>query len=65
MPRQGQDYPGSINEIARAVFGSTKSILNWTAGVLVAAAIAVLSLIFVFDIYITLQQPEPTPIQRR
>jgi hypothetical protein len=48
------------------VFGSTKSLLTWIAGVLVAAAVAILSMIFVMDLYFALQQPaEPAPIEGR
>ena len=46
--------------------GSTKSLLSWIAGVLVAAAVAILSVIFVMDIYLALQEPsEPVPVERR
>ena len=48
------------------MFGSTKSLLMWIAGVLVAAAVAILSLIFVMDVYLALQEPvEPVSIERR
>ena len=43
--------------------GSTKSLLRWIAGVLVAAAVAILSIVFVMDIYLALQDPaEPVPV---
>jgi hypothetical protein len=45
------------------MFGSTKSLLTWIAGVLVAAAIAILSMIFAMDVYLALQEPaEPVPV---
>jgi hypothetical protein len=48
------------------MFGSTKSLLTWIAGVLVAAAIAILSMIFAMDVYLALQEPaEPVPIEDR
>ena len=43
----------------------SKSLLTWIAGVLVAAVIAVLGVIFMMDIYIALQEPERAPIERR
>ena len=46
--------------------GSTKSLSTWIAGVLVAAVAAILSVIFVMDIYLTLQErAEPMPIEGR
>jgi hypothetical protein len=45
---------------------STKSLLAWIVGVMVAAAVAVLSVIFVMDIYLAVQEPtEPVRIQGR
>jgi hypothetical protein len=44
------------------MFGSTKSLLTWIAGVLVAAVIAILSVIFAIEVYLALQDPaEPLP----
>ena len=44
----------------------SKSLLTWIAGVLAAAVIAILSVIFVMDIYLALEKPsEPAPIERR
>ena len=45
--------------------GSTKSLLAWTAGVLVAAVVAFLSMIFVMEIVRALQEPEPVHVERR
>jgi hypothetical protein len=50
------------------VFGSTKSLLTWVAGVLVAAVIAILSVIFALDVYLALQEPAerlPLPVEDR
>lgn len=48
------------------MFGSTKGLLTWIAGVLVAAAVAILSMIFVMDVYLALQQPvKSAPIEGR
>ena len=47
------------------VMRGSKSLLTWIAGVLVAAVIAVLGVIFMMDIYIALQEPERAPIERR
>jgi hypothetical protein len=48
------------------VFGSTKSLLTWIAGALVAAVIAILGVIFAMDVYLTLRDPaEPVPIEDR
>ncbi|MGA2999322.1 hypothetical protein [Bradyrhizobium sp.] len=47
----------------RLMFGSTKSLLMWIAGALVAAVIAILSVIFAMDVYLALQDPaEPVPV---
>ena len=39
----------------------SKSLLTWIAGVLVAAVIAVLGVIFMMDIYIALKNPSGRP----
>ena len=45
------------------MFGSTKSWLTWIAGVLVAALIAILGVIFAMEVYLALQYPaEPVPV---
>jgi hypothetical protein len=41
----------------RLIFGSTKSLPMWSANALVAAVIAILSVIFAMDIYLALQDP--------
>jgi hypothetical protein len=52
--------------------GSTKSLLTWIVGVLVAAVIAILSVIFAMEVYFALQEPgervgliEMRPVQPR
>jgi hypothetical protein len=53
-------------EVARAVSESSRSLLRWIVGVLAAAALAILSMIFVMDIYLALQETtEPVSIQGR
>jgi hypothetical protein len=48
------------------MFGSTKDLLIWIAGALVAATIAFLSVIFATDVYRDLQVPaEAVPVDRR
>lgn len=55
-----------IGVLGKLVFGSTKSSLTWIAGVLVAAVIAILSVIFAMDMYLALQDPaEPMPVEDR
>jgi hypothetical protein len=46
------------------MFGSTKSLLTWIAGVLVAAMIAILGVIFAMEVYLALEDPgKPTTVQ--
>jgi hypothetical protein len=39
------------------MLGSTKSLLMWIAGVLVAAVIAILGVVFAMDVYLALEDP--------
>jgi hypothetical protein len=46
------------------MLGSTKSLLMWIAGVLVAAVIAILGVIFAMDVYLVLDDPvKPMTVQ--
>jgi hypothetical protein len=45
------------------MLGSTKRLLTWIASVLVAAVIAIQSMILAMDVYLALQEPaEPVPV---
>ena len=55
----------SLKPYHRVMSGSTKSLLHWAGGVLVAAVVAILSIVFVLDIYIALQEPEPVSVDSR
>jgi hypothetical protein len=45
------------------MFGSTKQLLMWVGGVIVAAVIAILSMIIAMNVYLALQDPaEPVPV---
>ena len=42
------------------MLGSTKGLLMWIAGVLVAAVIAILGVVFAMDVYLALEDPPMT-----
>jgi hypothetical protein len=45
------------------MFGSTKQLFIWVGGVIVAAAIAILGMIFAMDVFLALQEPaERVPV---
>jgi hypothetical protein len=46
------------------MLGSTKGLLMWIAGVLVAAVIAILGVVFAMDVYLALEDPvKPMTVQ--